>query len=84
MTEFGFSADQNGYMITYKGKPIGGAGVMLPRARPLGGKQGANNCKENTESARREIRALESGGGQARFITAMREIDATQEVTDGR
>jgi hypothetical protein len=33
--DFTYTSDVNSYMIYYRGKPIGGAGVLLPRAKPL-------------------------------------------------
>ncbi len=66
--KFTFAADGNGYMIYCNGKPIGGAGVKLPREKPLRGNQATDNRREFSEQAREEIRLLETGKGQRRFI----------------
>lgn len=73
---FTYSADANGYMIFYRGKPIGGAGVKLPREKPLHWKHARANVKENGEQARRSIAELNTGNGEARFRAVMQRIDA--------
>lgn len=75
MSDLTYTANANGYMLYYKGKPIGGAGVVLPRDRPLRGNQARNNMCNFAEDARMEIHALDAGRGQQRFRDAMLRID---------
>jgi hypothetical protein len=70
-----YTADANGYMIFYDGKPIGGAGVKLPREKPLHWKHARQNVIDNGESARLDIRELQAGRGQKRFRDAIAAID---------
>lgn len=64
---FTYESNQNGYMIYYKGKPLGGAGVKLPRDQPLHRQYVKANRQMFQQDAEREIDALVSGNGQARF-----------------
>lgn len=74
-----FTADSNGYMLTYKGQNLGGAGV-LRRSRPLRGNQRRDNARMFAEDAKREIAALVAGGGQARFRQIIHQIDGEGTV----
>ena len=72
---FTYTADANGYMLFYKGQPLGGVGVKLPRSKPLHWKHARANAKENNEQAKREIAELESGAGQSRYRNVINGID---------
>jgi hypothetical protein len=78
-----YQANADGYMLYYKGKPIGGAGVNLPRENPLRGNQGRENLKMFGQNARDAIAALKSGRGEKRFLDAMAQIDAGKTAGDG-
>jgi hypothetical protein len=73
-----YTYDADGYMLTYKGRPIGGAGVKLPREKPLHWKHARANRHDNQQSAEREIAALIAGNGQGRFLEVITRIDAEQ------
>ena len=70
---FTFTADRYGYMIAYKGKNIGGASVMGKPA--MHWKHARQNCKDNCESAKREIESLCNGYGSKHMIDAIAEIN---------
>jgi hypothetical protein len=63
-SDFSYNYNANGYMIQYKGKNIGGAGVMLPRRKPLRGKQSMSNCKYFQEQAELAISNLIANNGK--------------------
>jgi hypothetical protein len=69
--DFTYEANANGYMLFYKGKPIGGAGVKLPRENPLHWKHARRNVQEFTGNAGSEIELILEGRGQKRFIDAI-------------
>ena len=69
---FTYSATAEGYMLKYKGQNIGGASI-LGKYR---GNQREKQSREYAEDARRELKSLLLGSGQARFKTAIEQIDA--------
>ena len=73
-----YTSNADGYMLSYKGTPIGGVGVKLPRERPLRGNQAENNRIMFSSDARREIRDLINGHGQQRFITAIEALQTLE------
>jgi hypothetical protein len=72
--DFDFTYSHKGYMLTYKGKPIGGAGT-LPTGKPKHWKHQRADLKMYREDANREIQDLLQGRGQARFLKVIKEID---------
>ena len=70
--DFTYSATAEGYMLKYKGQNIGGASI-LGKYR---GNQREKQIREYAEDARRELKSLLLGSGQARFTTAIEQIDA--------
>ena len=71
--DFTFNADANGYMLFFRGKPIGGAGVKLPRETRLHWKHARANIQEFAGKAGSEIQLLPEGRGQRRFIDAIQK-----------
>lgn len=78
--KFSYEVDPDGYMLFYKGKPIGGAGVQLPRVRPLHWRPAQANVRDFRRNARQEIEAIKQGKGETRFIENITRIDL-EEVT---
>lgn len=74
--DLGYTYSADGYMLTYKGHNIGGAGVRLPREKRLSPTQRKGNLNDFRESAERAIAALVDGRGEARFLKAITEIEA--------
>lgn len=72
--DFTYQYSPNGYTIFYKGVSIGGAGVMLPRAKPLHWKHSRANLKQFSEEAKYDIDRIISGTGQKRFYDAIEKI----------
>jgi hypothetical protein len=58
---FTYEANADGYRLLYKGRYIGGAGVRLPREKPLHWRHARANVKMFGEQARAEIGYLVSG-----------------------
>lgn len=73
-----YTYNADGYTLTYKGRPIGGAGVQLPREKKLHWRHARANREQFQGDAEREIRLLLAGKGQSRFIEAIARIDAEQ------
>lgn len=78
-TQLAFTADAWGYLLTYRGQPIGGAG--LARRDPMHWRHARANREEFASDARRDIEHLKRGTGQPRYLDAIRQIDAQQETT---
>lgn len=76
---FTYSAD--GFMLQFKGKNIGGAGVTLPREKRLSPKQRQENLRDFKESAECDIEALVAGRGQARYMLSIKTIEANTTAT---
>lgn len=45
------TANCNGYDVWFRGVFLAGASVLLPRQKPLRGRQGQINCRENLDHA---------------------------------
>ncbi len=73
--QLSYTANCNGYMLTYRGKPLGGAGVMLPREKPLHWRHARANVKEFGEQARMSIEELKTGRGESRFLAVIAKIE---------
>lgn len=73
-TDIHYEYDTRGYMLYYKDKPIGGAGIA----------KSAKGCRANLklfrESAEAEKRALLNGRGSAYMLAAIKEIDEKEET----
>lgn len=68
--DLSFVCSELRYMLFYKQRPIGGAGVDLS-TRKGGHERRAKLLQENREAAEREINALIEGRGQPRFLMAI-------------
>jgi len=72
--DFSFKADSNGYMIFYKGKPIGGAQAQrTAKRRPWQHK--VADVKMHTETAKLTIRCLLAGDGYKFMTDAIKAIE---------
>ena len=79
--DFTFKADSDGYMIYYKDKPIGGAGVdTRNRTKPVHWKHRIQNSKDNAKSAESHIDDLLAGKGYPYMIDQIKAIDALIEA----
>lgn len=77
-----FKADARGYMITYKGQNLGGAGVMN---KPKHWRHQQKNIQQFTEHARMEIRDIKAGRVIPRYAEMIEEIDnLSLESLDGK
>lgn len=71
--DFRFTYSAEGYMIEYKGKTIGGAGIIGKyKGRGRSREQQINSYKEEAE---REIRSIINGNGQKRFYEVINKIN---------
>lgn len=73
-SKLSFTSDAYGYMLTYRGENLGGAGVKERKA--LHWKHRRDNLRMFAQDARREIALLTDGRGQPRFLQAIERIDA--------
>lgn len=78
-TQLAFTADACGYMLIYRGQPIGGAG--LANRDRMHWRRAQANREMFAADARRDIERLKRGTGQPRYLDAIRQIDAQQETT---
>lgn len=78
-SQLSFTYNADGYMLTYRGKNIGGVGVKLPREKPLHWRHRKANIAQFKEDAEREITYLRTGQGQSRFLTAMQKIEEEEQ-----
>jgi hypothetical protein len=60
--DFTYTYTVNGYEVFYKGKSLGGAGVLLPRQKPLHWRHARANLKLFREDAERKINHLMENG----------------------
>lgn len=69
------SADvsMTGYMLRYRGQPIGGAGTLKKSKNWQNQRADLKMYRENAE---REIEHLVAGNGQARFLDAIKKIES--------
>jgi hypothetical protein len=72
--DFTFNASSTGYMILYKGKPIGGAS-SLPSSKKKHWRHAQADVKMHTETAKLTIRLLLAGEGYKFMTDAMKVID---------
>lgn len=79
--DFGYTANAEGYMLTYKGKPIGGASIMgKSKAR---GKAKQQQVRDYIDSANREIQSIVNTGHAAVYLKkAMDYIDWIETLQD--
>lgn len=71
--EFSYTCNAEGYLIQYKGKNIGGAGIIGKFSGR--GISVRKQQQDYAETANREIQYIVNGNGQARFYKAMKKID---------
>ena len=74
-TKLSFTHNWKGYMLTYRGQNIGGAGVR--RDKPGRGSNTRKLAAVHAESARSCIESIKAGHGQKRFLDVIERIDAT-------
>lgn len=76
--DFSAKITSDGYMLFYKGSPIGGAGVRTsdrdPRRRRAAAIKQAD-IRMYTECAERDIDALAAGRGESRYSEIIDKID---------
>lgn len=72
--DFTIRADKGGYMIYYKGKPIGGAST-LNNGKSIRGRAATKQSQDYLDSASRAIDSLLSGGGHPFMVQNIKEID---------
>lgn len=72
--DFKAEINHKGYMIFYKGNPIGGAGT-LPSSKPKHWRHKRADVKMYTEQSDREIEQLVQGNGQQRFVDVINKIN---------
>lgn len=63
--------DRTGYLLYYRGHCIGGAGRLYP---------GQDLSELFSGLAKRDIRAIQEGEGEARYLQAMERVDALIEA----
>ena len=73
-TQLSFTYNSHGYMLTYKEKPIGGAGVS-PSGKRRNGAMVKADLLIYRESAQQCIKDIKDGRGQKRFLTQIINID---------
>lgn len=73
-SDFGKNVNAEGYQITYKGQNIGGAGIM----GKFKGRGRAQQIKDYSDMAERDITSLISGSGQPYLYDAIDKINANQ------
>ena len=84
-SQLSFTADAWGYMLTYRGQPIGGAG--LAHRDRMHWRRARANREMFAADARRDIESLKLGAGgpgllrDAFYPHRIRQIDAQQETT---
>jgi hypothetical protein len=64
---WGYSYNQDGYQITFNGKNVGGAGVMLPRRKPLRGRQAEINRADFKRQAERAVEECRRRHAERKF-----------------
>ncbi len=74
-SQFNYMADSRGYMLTYRNRPIGGAGSCAQRRRHWRNIQ--KNLAMYSEQAQGEVEKLKAGCGQARFWANVHMIEAS-------
>jgi hypothetical protein len=74
-TQLSYTFNANGYMLTYRGRNIGGAGVMLPRSKPLHWQHKKSNLELFRNQASRELEHLKQSQGRPDYFTTITKID---------
>jgi hypothetical protein len=74
-TKLSFTYSANGYMLYYNGNPIGGAGVKLPREKPLHWKHVRANREQFKQEAQMHIAAIKAGKGDKRYLEAISKAE---------
>ena len=77
-SRLGFTADAWGYMLTYRGHNIGGAG--LAHRDPMHWRRAQQNREDFITDAKRDIESLKQGRGPKIAREAIAKIDAQQET----
>lgn len=73
----------DGYMLRYKGQPIGGVGTILHQRTPNPKRHWTYERADRqmyAAASKREIDKLVKGTGMPRFIEAIRDIDAVGDA----
>jgi hypothetical protein len=78
-SQLSFTAAACGYRLTYRGQPIGGAG--LAHRDRIHWRYAHANREMFTSDARRDIEHLKRGAGQPRYLEVIRKIDTQLETT---
>lgn len=65
--DFSYTCNTRGYMLYYKGHPLGGAGT-LPSDKPMHWRHKRANLHMYKESAEYDIARLIQGNGQSRYL----------------
>lgn len=74
--DLSYTATSDGYTIHYKGLPVGGAGVELPRKKRLHWRHARANLAMFTEQAKSQIDAIVDGRGEPRFLKVIASLDS--------
>lgn len=82
--QFSHTSSSDGYMLYYRGKPLGGASVQLPRIHRRVAHSIRKDAAMFSENAQRQISELKSGAGEARFWTCIHEIEAAHKTGGGK
>jgi len=78
--DLSFRYGLNGYMLTYKGKDIGGAGVKTPRERPVTGRQHQKVIDGFKLDAQNAVRDILAGRVSPHMAKAIAEIDGSPKT----
>jgi hypothetical protein len=76
--DFTYTNNKGGYMIHYKGKPIGGAGT-LTKGSNLRGRAAVKQSHDYAEMARYDIDRLVSGNGNDYYKEVINKINNETE-----
>lgn len=75
-TDITYTYNSDGYMLYYKDKPIGGAGVKPHWVTRRAWQAVRADLEDNREYARMEKNNILAGKGQKRFMDVIARIDA--------
>lgn len=73
MLKFGYNASSKGYMLTYQGKNLGGAGTINTDKKHW--RTALKDLADYKASAERDISELQAGRGQKRYWDVICRID---------
>lgn len=84
-TDFSSKVTSTGFMLYYKGKPIGGEGTQgtathTSDGRPRSWQARKADVEMFNESVARDIDNLVAGRGQARYLKVIEEIDGAVQA----